>query len=40
MTDSVHKYNLSVQYSLHTKITFNINIVGKKGAGKSSFVIK
>ena len=34
------RHNLSVQYSLHTKITFNINIVGKKSSGKSSLVIR
>lgn len=31
---------MSVQYSLHTKITFNINLVGKKSVGKSALVIR
>lgn len=31
---------MSVQYSLHTKIAFNINLVGKKNAGKSSLVVR
>lgn len=34
------KQNQSVMYSLHTKITFNINLVGRKGTGKSSLAIR
>jgi GTPase SAR1 family protein len=31
---------MSVQYSLHAKITFNINLVGKKSVGKSSLATR
>ena len=31
---------MSVQYSLHAKIAFNINIVGKKSVGKSALIIR
>jgi len=31
---------MSVQFSLNAKITFNINLVGKKSVGKSSLIIR
>lgn len=36
----IKNQNTSVVFSLHAKLNFNINLVGRKGTGKSSLVIR